>query len=140
MKRDTAQLLEELKECSDFTRFYQSHEAVLLSRTLSELLGELLRKHHIKKADAIRNSELSEDYAYQIFSGLRVPERKKLLSLAVGMGLDLEEIQSLLKASGYAPLYVKIPFDCIVIYGICKKHTVAKLNYLLFDYGMETLG
>lgn len=140
MKKDTSHLLEELKECSDFTRFYQKNEDVLLSCTLSDLLQELLKKHNIKKADAIRGSELSEDYAYQIFSGLRVPERKKLLSLAVGMGLDLDEIQTLLKTSGYAPLYVKNPFDCIVIYGICKNLSVAKLNFLLFDYGMETLG
>ena len=41
-----------------------------------------MKEYGMKKADAIRRSELSEDYAYQIFSGLRVPERKKLLSLA----------------------------------------------------------
>lgn len=140
MKKDTAKLLEELKSCSDFTCFYQKNEDVILSKTLSELLAELLEKYKLKKADAIRDSELSEDYAYQIFSGLRVPERKKLLSLAVGMGLNLEEIQNLLKTSGYAQLYVKNPFDCIVIYGICKKLTVAQINFLLFDYGMETLG
>lgn len=140
MKKDTAKLLEELKSCSDFTCFYQNNEDVILSKTLSELLAELLEKYKLKKADAIRGSELSEDYAYQIFSGLRVPERKKLLSLAVGMGLNLEEIQNLLKTSCYAQLYVKNPFDCIVIYGICKKLTVAQINFLLFDYGMETLG
>ena len=83
---------------------------------------------------------MSTVYGYQIFSGLRVPERKKLLSIAIGMGLALDEVQTLLKISGYAQLYVKLPFDCALIYGICKRMSVAQINFLLYDYGLETLG
>lgn len=140
MKKDSANLLEELKNCSDFNRFYHSNEDSIITDTLSEMLNGLLQKYGIKKAEAIRNSELSEDYAYQIFSGLRVPERKKLLALAIGMKLNLEEIQNLLKAAGYAQLYIKNTFDCILMYGICKQLSVSEINFLLFDYGMETLG
>lgn len=140
MKKDSANLLEELKSCSDFNRFYRDNEDSIVSMSLSELLDTFLKMHGMKKSEAIRKSELSEDYAYQIFSGLRVPERKKLLSLAIGMQLNLEEMQTLLKTAGYAQLYVKNVFDCILIYGICKKLSVADINFLLFDYGMETLG
>lgn len=52
----------------------------------------------------------------------------------------MEEMQSLLKSTGYAPLYAKNPFDCVVIFGVCKKLTVAEINDMLYDYGMETLG
>lgn len=140
MAKDTVMLLEELKSCDDFNRYYYENESNIISASLSQLLEELLKKHSLKKSVVIRRSELSEDYAYQIFSGLRVPERKKLLSLAVGMQLNLDELQALLKAAGYAQLYVKHPFDCILIYGICKKMSVSDINFLLFDYGMETLG
>ncbi|MBQ7836830.1 MAG: XRE family transcriptional regulator [Clostridia bacterium] len=141
MKKDTADLLEELKSCNEFTCFYRENEEELLKKeALSLYLGRLVEKHGIKKSEAIRRSELSEVYAYQIFSGIRVPERKKLLSLAIGMALPLDEIQSLLKCTGYAPLYAKDPFDCIIIFGICKKLSVADINFILFDYEMETLG
>ena len=140
MKKDTSNLLEALKTCVDFNRFYHDNEVSFVSMPLSSLLDSLLKQHNLKKAAVIRRSELSEDYAYQIFSGLRVPERKKLLSLAIGMELNLEEIQTLLKTAGYAQLYVKNAFDCILIYGICNKLSVADINFLLFDYGMETLG
>lgn len=140
MKKDSANLLEELQTCSDFNHFYRDNADNIVSMSLSELLNVFLKKHDLKKSVAIRRSELSEDYAYQIFSGLRVPERKKLLSLAIGMQLNLEELQTLLKTAGYAQLYVKNAFDCILIYGICKKLSVADINFLLFDYGMETLG
>lgn len=140
MQKDTANLLEELRDCSDFNRFYRDNEDSIVSMSLSQLLSALLVKHEMKKYEAIRGSELSEDYAYQIFSGLRMPERKKLLSLAVGMRLNLEELQTLLKTAGYAQLYVKNSFDCIIIYGVCKNLSVWQINNLLYDYGMETLG
>jgi len=94
----------------------------------------------LKKSQVIRDSELSEVYSYQIFSGLRVPERKKLLCLAVGMSLNLDEVQTLLKCAGYSPLYVRLPFDSIIIYGICKSLSVVQINEILFGYDLETLG
>lgn len=141
MKKDTSKLLEELQNCAEFTRFYSENESELLPRAeLSYYLDELIKKHNIKKSEAIKRSELSEVYAYQIFSGIRVPERKKLLSLAIGMGLELDEIQNLLKCTGYAQLYAKNTFDCILIFGICKKLSVVEINYMLFDYELDTLG
>lgn len=139
-QKDTQILLEELKLCPDFTRYYDENRACLITGSLSSVLAEWMDEKKLKKADVIRRSDLNEMYAYQIFQGKRIPDRKKLLCLAFGMNLTLEETQKLLKAAGYAPLYVKLPFDCIVIYGLVKGFTVLKTNELLFEYGLETLG
>lgn len=69
-----------------------------------------------------------------------MPERKKLLCLAIGLGLSIEETQALLKNAGYSLLYIKHPFDCVVLYGICKQLSIVEINTMLFDYGLETLG
>ena len=69
-----------------------------------------------------------------------MPERKKLLCLAVGMSLNIDEAQQLLKCAGYSQLYVKLPFDSIVLYGLCKELSVLRINELLYEYGLETLG
>lgn len=140
MKKDTTQLLKALESCENFDRFYSENEESLISVPLSQHLCDLIEKKGIKKADAIRKSELSEVYAYQIFSGLRIPERKKLLALIVGMELDLSEAQTVLKHCSYAPLYAKNPFDCIVIFGICKGLSVMEINTMLYEYGEDTLG
>ena len=97
MKKDTSKIVEELGLCPDFNTFYNENKEYMISHSLSEMLGFLLEKKGLKKSQVIRDSELSEVYSYQIFSGLRVPERKKLLCLAVGMRLNLEEVQTLLK-------------------------------------------
>ncbi len=140
VKKDTDKLLEELKSCEDFKKFYEAHNDSIERKNLSDYLNELLTKKDLKKSDVIKASELNEVYAYQIFSGLRVPERKKLLAIAVGMKLSLEETQELLKSAGYAQLYVKNEFDCAVIYGICKHLTVIQINSILFENNLETLG
>jgi hypothetical protein len=104
------------------------------------MLDKLLVKKALKKSAVIKEAEISEVYGYQIFSGLRVPERKKLLCLAVGMHLNIEETQKLLKHAGYSQLYVKIPFDSVILYGLCKRLSVMQINEILFEYDLETLG
>lgn len=139
MEKNTTKIIEELGLCPDFKTFYDENKEYMVSDTLSEMLNKLLEEKKLKKSEVIKNSELSEIYGYQIFSGVRTPERKKLLCLAVSMKLNLQEVQTLLKCAGYSSLYIKIPFDSIVIYGICKKFTVLEINNMLFEYELETL-
>lgn len=140
MQKDTSKIIEELGLCDDFKTFYDENREYMINDTLSQLLKKLVEEKKLSKSQVIKESELSEVYAYQIFSGLRTPDRKKLLSLAVGMHLNLDEVQTLLKTAGYPTLYVKHPFDSVVIYGICKKLTVIEINGLLFNYNLDTLG
>ena len=140
MKKDTVKLLEELKNCSDFKEFHNKNESEIEKKKVSDYLNKLIDKKSLKKSDIVKSSEMSEVYAYQILSGVRVPERNKLLCIAFGMGLSFEEVQNLLKSTGYAPLYAKNPFDCILIYAFCKGMNIIEANTLLYDYGEETLG
>ncbi len=140
MVKDTSKIVEELGLSPDFKTFYDENKDYMVKETLSQLLEALIKKYNLKKSQIIREAEMSEVYAYQIFSGLRVPERKKLLCLALAMKLKIDEVQSLLKCAGYSTLYVKLPFDSIVLYGICKNKSVIEINEILYEYGLETLG
>ena len=140
MKKDTAEIVKELGLSPDFRSFYNNNKDQMITVGLTELLAQLLAEKGLRKSQVIKASELSEVYGYQIFSGLRVPERKKLLSLAIGMALNIAEAQQLLKCAGYPQLYVKLPFDSIVLYGLCQKYSVVQINELLYEYGLETLG
>lgn len=140
MQKDTSEIVKELGLFPDFQTFYDENKEYMISTDLHNLLAELLNRKGLKKSQVIKNAELSEIYGYQIFSGVRVPERKKLLCLAIGMGLNIEQTQDLLKCAGYAPLYVKLPADSVVLYGLCKTLTVSQINELLYKYDLETLG
>ncbi len=140
MAKDTSALLEELKSCSDFTKFYNENSEVIKNISLSEHLNGLLIKKGLKKSDVVRASEMSEVYVYQIFSGLKTPKREKLLCLAFGMGLDFKETQEMLKIAGYPQLYPKKPFDCVIIYALCNGYSILQTNELLYDYSLDTIG
>lgn len=140
MASDTSKIIEELGFSPDFKSFYNENKNYMINESLSDMLEKYLEEMGLKKSVVIKNSELSEIYAYQIFSGVRVPERKKLLCLILAMGLNLDQAQNLLKCAGFSPLYVKIPFDSIIIYGICKKLSVMETNEILYEYNMQTLG
>ena len=140
MQKDTTEIVKELGLCPDFQTFYSENKEYMISADLAQLLAELLERKGLKKSQVIKNAEFSEVYGYQIFAGVRVPERKKLLCLAVSMKLNIEETQQLLKCSGYPPLYVKKPFDSVVLYGLCKELSIIEINELLYKYELETLG
>ena len=141
IKKDTAELLAELGGFSDFNAFYGENSSAIGTQTLSDALCSLLDGKGLTRSEVIERSELSEVYAYQIFSGVRAkPQLKKLLCLTVAMGLDLRETQELLRKTGYPQLYVRRPFDCIVIYGVYHGFSVQRINELLFEYGEDTLG
>lgn len=138
--RDTKKLLEELRLCENFRTFYDTYQDTMVTDTLAQTLEHLLNIKKLKKSQVIKKANITEVYGYQIFSGIRQPERKKVLCLAVGMDLNIEETQTLLQRTGYPTLYIKKPFDCVVMYGICKKMSVVEINELLFRYGLETMG
>ena len=140
MGKDTSEIVKELGLCPDFQTFYNENREHMIVADLAQLLAELLQRKGLQKSQVIKNAELSEVYGYQIFSGLRVPERKKLICLAISMGLQIDEVQQLLKSAGYPQLYVKKPFDSIILYDFCKGLSVIEINELLYKYDLETLG
>lgn len=138
-KKSTEELLKELQNCDTFKSYHVNNIGSYTDSTLSDMLKEHIQAKSLKKTDVIRRAEISEVYGFQIFSGERKPERNKLLCLCIAMALSLDEIQELLKKSGYSQLYVKNPVDCIIIYGICKGLSVADINFMLYDYDLQTL-
>ena len=140
-KKDTAELVEELKMCEDFKKFHAAAKNYTNDgASLPDALSQAIEDSEKTKTEIIRDSTVSEVYAYQILSGTRHPERGKLLALTVSAGLDLEKTQRLLKTTGYPELYVKNTYDSVVMYGICNKMSVIEINAMLFEYGCQTIG
>lgn len=141
-KKSTDDLLSEMKNSGDYESYRRenSKEFVGKKMRVSRALTALLAEKGLVKKDVIKRSCLQEKYAYQIFSGIRDnPSRDKVLALCIAMGLTLEEIQKLLKITGYSQLYPRDPRDNVIIYGIEKKKSVFDIGYILEDLGMDVL-
>ena len=134
-KKTTSHLENELKNSTSLDTFLEKHQDELSDCSLSDQPGKLLRKKGLTKAEVVKECNLNEVYAYQILSGVRRPSRDKLLCLCFAMKATLAETQSLLKESGFAPLYVRSHRDSIIIFAITHGHTLLQLNTDLYDHG-----
>ena len=141
MKKSTQELLEMMKKSAHYEEYLTSNRDeisrsfVKIDRALSTLLAEKT----MKKADVIARSGVEVHYAYQIFSGTKVPTRDKVLMLCFGFGLSTEETQELLKITGYPQLYSKNQRDNAILFGLTKKLTMIEMNNLLYDLNVEIL-
>lgn len=140
MEKSTEELLNIMKNQKSYTDFFTDYVGELNFRSLSEYLTFLLEEKKLKKNDVISESNLDKNYAYQIFSGTKKnPSRDKLLMIAFGMRLSLNETCKLLKIAGLADLYVRDPRDSIIIYCLQKNKSLMETNIDLVNYGVDAL-
>ncbi len=138
-EKDTEELFSELKEDGDIRQFLSRNEKELLL-PLHEYLEQMLEEKGLKKADVIQASMLERTYGYHIFSGVKAnPSRRKLLALALAMGLELDEAQHLLRYAGEPMLYPRNPWDSILISAVRKGLSVKETNDLLAQMGEKEL-
>ena len=139
MKKTTDELLNTLKNTHNLDDYLSEEEENLSSCTLCEYLNQLCADKNITPAECIKRSGLDRTYAYQIFSGIKVPSRDKVLALCFGFSLTLEEIQTLLKLTGYPILYPKDERDSVIIFALLKSSSLVDTNELLYSTGYSLI-
>lgn len=107
--------------------------------TLHEYLKTIIDARNMTVADLQRASKLDRNYIYQIMDGSRQPGRDKIIAIALGAGMTLEECQRALEISREGILYPKSRRDSIIIYAIKNNLSVMDLNKLLEEYKELTL-
>lgn len=140
MEKSTDNLMNVLKSQKSYKDFWEGEIGELYFSSISEYLEVLLNQKHLKKSDVIRKANLDKNYAYQIFNGTKTnPSRDKIIMLAHGMELSLEETRKLLKICHLADLYVRDPRDSIIIFSLMHHQTLLETNELLYDFSLNIL-
>ena len=139
--KSTGELFTELKQERNLKDWRTNNREEFVA-PLSEYLEKILADKKLTKQEVIERSGLNREYAYHIFSGKRKnPSRIKLLTLAIAMGLDLDEVQYLLRYAGHGALYPRNQWDAVIISAIEQKLNVVQTNELLHRLGeTELLG
>ena len=140
LKKSTAELLAELSGTDDFSRFMTRNHEEMVNGGIGSMIDSIRREKNLTKAELTRRAGISEYYMYQILKGRRKPSRDTILALCLGLGCTLEQTEDILKTGCYASLYVRVPRDAAIIYGIQQEWDVARMNDMLFDLGEAPLG
>ncbi|KUO67419.1 MAG: hypothetical protein APF84_04005 [Gracilibacter sp. BRH_c7a] len=122
-KQSTEKMMNQLHSVKDFSAFSNDHEDDFISPSLAAHIQALIEEKTLVKTEVIKRANLDRVYGYQIISGRRMPSRDKLIQLAIGLELDVEGTQTLLKMGGMAPLYAKIKREAAIIFCINKGYT-----------------
>ena len=137
-EKNTAFLQSELKRAESLEQFIKENEQDLKAKSVPEYLNDMLIKYDMEKRDVVRRAGLSGTYAYQIFDGKKSAGREKLIQLAFGFPLTLEETQKLLRFGGHNELYVKKKREAYVMFALEKGYDINQVNDLLFQNEEET--
>ena len=130
--KDTMTLQSELRHSEDVEQFMEANQSEFDLLSMAEYLNKLLKKYKLEKSDVVKRGGFTGTYLYHIFDGTKNPSRDKLIQLALGFPLTVEETQKLLRLGGYAELYVRDSRDAFLMFGIEKKYELAEVNELLY--------
>ena len=138
MKKSTEELLDILKN-SSLDAYLKNNNGELIENPICDYLTAIIDERNLSKAEVIKNSYIQTNYAYQIFSGLKVPSRDKLISLCFGLSLSIDEAQTLLKYAGYAQLYPRVKRDSVIISALENGKSVIDCNIILDELSLSPL-
>ena len=88
----------------------------------------------------IKRSGINRTYGHQLFNGTRKPSRDKVIQLAIGFGLNIEQTQQLLKSAQESPLTPRVKRDAAILYCIMHHFDFSETQKLLVGFDMAVLG
>ena len=139
-KINTNTLMKRLFKADDLDTYLESNEVQLRSPDFSELLRDFCKERGQLPAHVIEQSQIERTYGHQLFNGTRRPSREKVLQLAFGLALGVEETQRLLRAAGKSPLYPRLKRDAVILYGLQKSLPMLAVQEYLTKYELSLLG
>lgn len=102
-------------------------------------LQKLINKKMLKNSEVYVSANISKQYFSKLLKGQVKPSKEKMLALAVGLQLNLDETIDFLKIAGYALSPIS-QTDAVVEYFIEQEdYSVIKIDIVLFDYGLDPL-
>ncbi len=134
-RKKTEELMEIIQRSNkNLSQLMEEMEPEQLDMELKDYLNLLLLQKEKTLTQVFQQSNLAPNYGYQIFSGKRTNvSRDKLLALAFGIGMNLEETQTMLKIARQPILYPRIRSDLVVIYALKEHWALTDVNEVLED-------
>ena len=102
-------------------------------------LQKLINKKGLKNSEVYAAANINKQYFSKLLKGQVKPSKEKVLALAVGLRLNMDEAVDFLKIAGYAISPIS-QTDAVVKYFIeHEQYSVIMIDMVLFDYGLAPL-
>ena len=135
----TGHMLRQLQQETSFSSFVQRNHSAFFHRSVAEQLCLMMEKYGVSKNDVVARCDIERGYGYQILRGTREASRDKLLRLAFGIGMSVEDTQQLLTLANKGPLYPKIKRDAALLFCLGRRYTLLQAVNFLYDMELDPL-
>ena len=136
----TDSLMKRLFRTKNIASFMQNNERHLEQPDFCAMLKTICGERELVPERVILRAQIDRTYGHQLFSGIRKPSRDKVIQLAIGIGLNVEETQRLLQAAGKSPLYPRLKRDAVLLFCLKNGYDMMKTQETLSGQGLLLLG
>ncbi|WP_026509233.1 macro domain-containing protein [Butyrivibrio sp. LC3010] len=145
--KESAPMAAAYDECQAEMMFGAAKDSQSLDDAIKEMytdsfekhLQQLINKKGLKNSEIYAAANISKQYFSKLLKGQVKPSKEKVLSLAIGLRLNLDETVDFLRLAGYALSPIS-QTDVVVKYFIIHEdYNVMKIDITLFDYGLDPL-
>ena len=137
--KKTDDLYKSLGEKRSIDEYFAENTDERLFESVADLLNYKIAAEKMSKIDVINRSGIEKHYGYQILNGTKNPSRDKLIMLGFGIGLPINEMNRLLRKSGYGELYPRDARDSVIAFALIHHMNVISVNELLYEKHLKLL-
>lgn len=83
-----------------------------------EFIDTLLKERNLKRSELIMRLNLDRTYGYQILNGMRTPTKRHIILIGLFLGVNLDQMQTMLRICGRESLYIRNIEDARVMYAL----------------------
>lgn len=125
-KNRTTEIMGRLINATSIKRFIDKNDSYMKVEPFHEYIRRKCQEKGVVQEHVIKRADIERTYGHQLFRGLRIPSRDKVIQLAFGFGFNVEETQSLLKAACKSALYPKVKRDAVILFCINRGMSVIR--------------
>ena len=136
----TSSLFRRIMRTNHLDNFLERNADNLKEEDFCRHLKRLCKERNMVPEQVILRAQIERSYGHQLFNGTRRPSREKVIMLAFGFGLNVEEAQDLLQVAGKSALNARVRRDVAIIFCLKKGLSVMETQEILDGHGMALLG
>lgn len=136
---NTENLQRKLIEGEDLDEFIYHNINIFNEDNYHSYLVARQRRSPYSIKDIIDGTYIDPSYCYQIFRGIRTPNRDITVQICIFLQLALLDVNRLIKLSGHRGLYIKDLRDTIIIHAFNKGWSLDELEEVLIEKGCDGL-
>lgn len=111
----------------------------IYTESFGKHLQKLINKKGLKNSEVYAAANISKQYFSKLLNGKVNPSKEKMLALAVGLRLNLDETIDFLRIAGYAFSPISQTDEVVKYFITHEDYNVIKIDIVLFDYGLAPL-